>query len=109
MSWFRVCGKNCRRRKRRNNIEDKVFDANGNVVYEPKADEPAEKVPFLVKVSISDLNIRKGPGTDYGRVQFCPVGVYTIMEVKSGKVASAGWGRLKSGIGWISLDFVKKV
>ena len=68
----------------------------------------AEKVPFLVKVSISDLNIRKGPGTDYGRVQFCPVGVYTIVEVKSGKGASA-WGRLKSGIGWISLDFVKRV
>ena len=35
----------------------------------------AEKVSFLVKVSISDLNIRKGPGTDYGRVQFCPVRV----------------------------------
>ena len=68
----------------------------------------AEKVSFLVKVSISDLNIRKGPGTDYGRVQFCPVRVYTIVEVKSGKGASA-WGRLKSGIGWISLDFVKRV
>ena len=87
----------------------KVFDADGNVEYESKAAESAVKVPFLVKVSISDLNIRKGPGTDYGRVQFCPVGVYTIMEVKSGKGASAGWGRLKSGIGWISLDFVKKV
>ena len=86
----------------------KVFDANGNVVYEPKADEHVEKVPFMVKVSISDLNIRKGPGTDYGRVQFCPVGVYTIVEVKSGKGASV-WGRLKSGIGWISLDFVNKV
>ena len=42
----------------------KVFDADGKVVYEPKAPEPAMKVPFLVKVSISDLNIRKGPGTD---------------------------------------------
>ena len=84
----------------------KVFDADGSVVYEPK---PAEKVPFLVKVSISDLNIRKGPGTDYGRVQFCPVGVYTIVEVKTGKGASAGWGRLKSGIGWISLDYTEKV
>ena len=29
------------------------------VVYEPKAAEPEAKVPFLVKVSISDLNIRK--------------------------------------------------
>jgi len=87
----------------------KVFDADGNVVYEPKADEPVEKVPFLVKVSISDLNIRKGPGTDYDRVQFCPPGIYTIVEVKSGKGSAAGWGRLKSGIGWISLDFVKRV
>ena len=85
----------------------KVFDADGKVVYEPKA-ESAVKVPFLVKVSISDLNIRKGPGTDYGRVQFCPVGVYTIVEVKSGKGASS-WGRLKSGIGWISLDFVRRI
>ena len=79
----------------------KVFDADGKVVYEPKT--------FLVKVSISDLNIRRGPGTDYGRVQFCPVGVYTIVEVKSGTGSSAGWGRLKSGIGWISLDFVRRI
>ena len=74
-----------------------------------KAAEPAVKVPFLVKVSISDLNIRKGPGTDYDRVQFIPIGVYTIVEVRSGKGSSAGWGRLKSGIGWISLDFVRRI
>ena len=87
----------------------KVFDADGKVVYEPKAADPAVKVPFLVKVSISDLNIRKGPGTDYDRVQFIPIGVYTILEVRSGKGSSAGWGRLKSGIGWISLDFVRRI
>ncbi len=59
------------------------------------------------------IKTRSTIGEEYGlsgsSVQFCPVGVYTIMEVKSGKVASAGWRRLKSGIGWISLDFVKKV
>ena len=87
----------------------KVFDADGNVVYEPKAAESAEKVPFLVKVSISDLNIRKGPGIGYDRVQFCPIGVYTIVEVKSGKGSSGGWGRLKSGVGWISLDYCKRL
>ena len=87
----------------------KVYDADGKVVYEPKAAEPAVKVPFLVKVSISDLNIRKGPGTDYDRVQFIPIGVYTIMEVRSGRGSSARWGRLKSGIGWISLDFVRRI
>ena len=26
------------------------------------------------------------------------------MEVKAGQGTSAGWGRLKSGAGWISLD-----
>lgn len=59
-----------------------MFDVDGKVVYEPKAAEPAVKVPFLVKVSISDLNIRKGPGTDHDRVQFIPIVVYTIMEVR---------------------------
>lgn len=93
------------------NPEYKVFDADGKVVYEPaglKSEEPEVKVPFLVKVSINDLNIRKGPGTDYDRAQFIPVGVYTIVEVKSGAGASA-WGRLKSGIGWISLDYVRRI
>ena len=50
LPWYRVTGY-------------KVFDADGNVEYESKAAESAVKVPFLVKVSISDLNIRKGPGT----------------------------------------------
>ena len=41
--------------------------------------------------------------------QFIPVGVYTIVEVKSGKGSTAGWGRLKSGAGWISLDFATRI
>ena len=88
-----------------------VFDVNGVNIYTPKTTAPAASagVPFLVKVSISDLNIRKGPGTDYDRTQFIPVGIYTIVEVKSGKGSTAGWGRLKSGAGWISLDFCTRV
>ena len=84
----------------------KVFDADGNAVYESKAAD----VPFLVKVSISDLNIRKGPGTDYGKTgKFTGAGVFTILEVKDGKGSSAGWGRLKSGAGWISLDYARRI
>ncbi len=86
----------------------KVFDADGKMVYEPKAAEPAVKVPFLVRVKISDLNIRKGPGTNYDRVQFCPLGVYTMVATSSGAGASL-WGKLKSGIGWLSLDYVQRV
>ena len=61
-----------------------------------------------MRVSISDLNIRKGPGTDYDRIQVIPKGVYTIVAVSSGKGAKE-WGKLKSGGGWISLDYVSRV
>lgn len=64
---------------------------------------------FKVRVEISDLNIRKGPGTDYDVIRTIKPSVYTIIEVKSGKGSSSGWGRLKSRAGWISLDFVKRV
>ena len=86
----------------------KVFDADGKVVYEPKSAEPAVKVPFLVRVSISNLNIRTGPGVNHSRVQFCPPGIYTIVAVSEGTGASM-WGKLKSGIGWLSLDFCQRV
>ncbi len=86
----------------------KVFDVNGVCIYAPQT--VSQEVPFFVKVSISDLNIRKGPGTDYDRVgMYTGVGVFTIMEVKSGKGSTAGWGRLKSGAGWISLDFTTRI
>ena len=84
-----------------------VFDANGVDIYTSKT--TASAVPFKVKVAISDLNIRKGPGTNYARTKYIPVGVYTIIEVQSGTGSDKGWGRLKSGTGWISLDFCTKV
>lgn len=64
--------------------------------------------PYAVKVSIKDLNIRKGPGTNYASNGFCPIGVYTIIEESNG-VGATKWGKLKSGAGWISLDYAKRV
>ena len=85
-----------------------VFDNNGVNIYTSKT--TAAEVPFLVKVSITDLNIRKGPGTDYSKTgKFTGKGVFTIVEVKSGKGSTTGWGRLKSGAGWISLDYAAKI
>lgn len=66
-------------------------------------------IPFKARVTIKDLNIRKGPGVSYNRVGIIKPGVYTITEVKEGKGSANGWGRLKSGVGWISLDFAKRV
>ncbi len=92
-----------------------VYDWNGKQVYPEVAEGAAsgmtnKECPFLVKVSISDLNIRKGAGTNTAKTgEYTGVGVFTIVEVKDGKGADAGWGRLKSGAGWISLDYCKRV
>jgi hypothetical protein len=65
--------------------------------------------PYTVKVTADVLNIRKGAGTNYatnGAIR--NKGVYTIVEESAGQGATK-WGRLKSGVGWISLDYVKRV
>ena len=86
-----------------------VFDVNGVNLYTSKT-TTAAAVPFLVKVSISELNIRKGPGTDSAKTgKYTGKGVFTITEVKSGKGSDSGWGRLKSNAGWISLDYCKRI
>lgn len=64
--------------------------------------------PYKVRVSIKDLNIRKGPGTNYASNGFCPVGVYTIVEEADGTGATK-WGKLKSDAGWVSLDYAKRI
>lgn len=65
--------------------------------------------PYRVRVSIPNLNIRKGPGTDCAKTgRFTGIGIFTIIEEKEGKGATK-WGRLKSRAGWISLDYVTKV
>ena len=58
---------------------------------------------YLVQVKIKDLYIRKGPGTSYANKGFIKPGVYTIVET------IGRWGRLKSGAGWICLDYTERV
>lgn len=65
---------------------------------------------YLVKVTADVLNIRKGPGTNYGtNGSIKDKGTYTIVQTSSGTGSTNGWGKLKSGAGWISLDYCKKV
>ena len=66
--------------------------------------------PYLVRVTADALNIRKGAGTNY-KVTGCITGggVYTIVDEKKGTGSTKGWGKLKSGAGWIALDWVKKL
>jgi hypothetical protein len=67
-------------------------------------------LPCMVQVSIPDVYIRKGPGTNFRKTGECTgTGVFTITEIQNGKGSKTGWGKLKSGAGWISLDYASKV
>lgn len=67
------------------------------------------KVPYKVRITATDLRIRKGPGTNTAIVQKAiDPGVYTIVSEATGEGATK-WGKLKSGVGWVSLDFCKKL
>lgn len=58
---------------------------------------------YRIKVVVDALNIRKGPGVSHNKVgMITDRGVYTIVETKG------SWGRLKSGAGWICLDYTEK-
>lgn len=66
--------------------------------------------PFLVRVSVDDLNIRRGAGTNMAKTgKYTGKGVFTVVEVRSGKGSDKGWGKLKSGAGWIALSYCERV
>jgi hypothetical protein len=75
----------------------------GQVYYDRYAqDKPF--TPYIARIVVDELNVRSGPGTQYGIVQTVHKGsAYTIVE------QSGNWGKLKSGVGWICLDYTVKV
>jgi len=84
-----------------------VFDPVGKAVYPVNQ---TASVPYAVRVSINDLNIRKGPGTNYGKTgYYTGKGVFTIVAESAGTGSVKGWGKLKSGAGWIALDFAARI
>lgn len=81
-----------------------AFDDNGNQVY------PATRTtfqPYLVRITISDLNYRKGPATSYASFGYIEPGVYTIVDEQD------GWGLLKAYAaernGWVKLSYTTRI
>ena len=64
--------------------------------------------PYHVRVKITNLNIRKGPGTNYGATGYISPGLFITIVAESTGKGAAKWGKLKSGAGWISLDYAAK-
>lgn len=75
------------------------------ITYKPKSNNQTSEQPkqtFLIKVIYEGkegLNIRKSPNTSSEIMgQIYKNQVFTIVEI------NGSWGRLKSGVGWISLN-----
>lgn len=79
-------------------------ELNGtSVSSQPSKNTSSNTVGYTVKITASVLNVRKGPGTNYDvSTTVRKNEVYTIVEEKN------GWGKLKSGAGWISLQYTSK-
>ena len=77
---------------------NKRLGVSSGTATAPAAPAGYPETPFLVNVIISDLNYRKGPGMSYAVRGQTGKGTFTIVEVQD------GWGKLKSGAGWIYLE-----
>ena len=61
-------------------------------------------VNYRVRITANSLNVRKEPNaTSIITTTVSKGGVFTIVEVKD------GWGKLKSGAGWINLSYTEKL
>lgn len=89
----------------------KTYMGTSKPAAKPAALKPASSTfkPYLIRKNCRDpLNIRKGPGTNYGvQGQIKDTLRYTIVEERSGPGSAKGWCRLKAG-GWVAKDWVKK-
>lgn len=66
--------------------------------------ESERKTIFKVRVTVDSLNYRSGAGVNYKvKGVITDRGVYTIVDQLD------GWGKLKSGAGWINLKYTKRV
>lgn len=84
-----------------------VYDWDGKAVY---SKQTTKKLPYKVQIDVDDLRIRTGAGIGYAVTgEYTGRGVFTIVEEKAGKGSTAGWGKLKSGAGWVSLDYCTKL
>ena len=78
-----------------------AYTSNSNNQYYTYTAKSVETTTnYLVKINTDALNIRKGPGTSYA-IAGCirDRGTYTIVK------QNGNWGYLKSGAGWICLDY----
>lgn len=84
----------------------KFFNLTSSCLNDSCYNKPTETPStssYTVKITADVLNVRTGPSTSYAVATTIKKNeVYTIVEENN------GWGKLKSGAGWISLNYTSK-
>lgn len=79
------------------------FKGFGRPKYEAKQEEP-DFEPYVVRLTAIALNVRTGPGTQYPVAMVIRGGgAFTIVAEEN------GFGKLKSGAGWIMLQHTERM
>lgn len=93
---YDITGKRC--------PEPYVRDAAAWVTFKANLTTNSSPTGYLVRITANTLNVRAGAGVGYRINTTVKKGeVYTIVDEYN------GWGKLKSGAGWISLSYTQKV
>jgi hypothetical protein len=79
----------------------RLIETYGLTKYDPVLQKvPPTRLPYMVRTKAGMKIYDKAGGK---AVKACPVGIYTIVAEQS------GYGRLKSGAGWIKLADAQKM
>ena len=76
------------------------YDTDTAPVEEEKP--AAVKLPYLIRVC-KRIDIKRNASASSATARKCPVGIYTIVAEQN------GYGKLKSGAGWVKLSEVRKI
>lgn len=77
---------------------------NSTANAENATESESSGLPYVVRITANALNVRAGAGTQYKVNRIVKKGeAFTIVS------ESGGWGKLKSGAGWISLKYTERV
>ena len=113
--------KECTFLTKSNNLK-KIAEAKARVIAEHfglseekiSSSDNSEKncIPYLVRVNVNCLNIRKKPTVLSASSGYTGKGTFTIVKEAEGAVDQEGtkgrWGYLKSGRGWICLEYTER-
>lgn len=85
-------------------IAEAIVNKKVQTIAQPANNSNSGSTGYKVKITADVLNVRKGAGTNYGVASTVKRNeVYTIVEEKN------GWGKLKSGAGYICLSYTTKL